>query len=62
MVKNKLLVYDWNCLSRANTCRTIIDKTSQRLHLFSFIYVTLIGLIFKESVYVKRKFIFESTD
>ena len=45
-----------------NTCRTIIDKTSQRLHLFYF-YMNniLIGLIFDESVCVKRQFIFDFT-
>ena len=46
----------------ANTCRTIIDKTSQRLNFFYF-YMNniLIGLIFDESVCVKRQFIFDFT-
>ena len=45
-----------------NTCRTIIDKTSLRLHSFYFFMNNiLIGLIFNKSVCVKKQFTFDFT-
>ena len=59
----KSLSSKWLRLSKPfNTCRTVIDKTSQRLHLFYlYMHNRLIGLIFNELVCVKRQFTFDFT-
>ena len=48
--------------TRPNTCNTIIEKTSSKLHLFYFYpYCILIGLNLDKSTHMKRQLIFDFT-